>query len=439
MPLSNEQAYVIGLLVGGGTIANSTFAIDMPFDKWGADPVNAAAISRDLLTKIRKIFSTAYSINTDYTLGNKGRWTLKPLGKPSIQAILDDLTALALPVSGNLLNTADLTSAKASLSGMRAEHFLTGIFDARASLTESHRRFNDSAPVVSIEVPGSTMNFKLVVQLCSWLTDLGSITDQILYNHPCQHATSDPTYSGWKKGFKIRFLVKSFIGSHSFAMKAKASAATTLEGRQQIDEQVACNQRQMTANTVSIHDDIASPELPVEVRSKIFLHYHHICAVMGCPHAPLSNVKALMPQALSHISVFPKLSKGEYAEMHDKHQVLAVTYFPTETIVETKIDCASVQTIFLSEDYPDIEIALAYLLSDQLNGKRHIGSKDVILAAKAKVGLTVRTITGQDQAPLFIGRSSSNRGVLLSSPTGRANKKALASKISITGININVR
>ena len=68
------------------------------------------------------------------------------------------------------------------------------------------------------------MNFSFVVQMCAWLTDLGSVTDQIEFNHPCQQAASDPTYAGWKKGFKVRFLAKSFISTHSFAMRARATA-----------------------------------------------------------------------------------------------------------------------------------------------------------------------------------------------------------------------
>lgn len=92
------------------------------------------------------------------------------------------------------------------MAGISVESFLSGIFDTRASLTLSHRRFNDDAPVVSVEIAAVRRTFKFVVQLCSWLTDLGSITDQILYNHPNQHSGSDPNYTGWKKGFKLGFL-----------------------------------------------------------------------------------------------------------------------------------------------------------------------------------------------------------------------------------------
>jgi hypothetical protein len=434
---TSEQAYVLGLLTSGGTIANGTFTIVMPFDKWGADPSTAAAISRDLLTKIRSLFSTAYKVDINYSLGNKNRWVLSPIGNPNIQEILDDLGLLGLPFTGQLLNTADLVLAKQQLRGMRAEHFITGIFDARASLTESHRRFNDDSPVVSIEIPGSTMNFKFVVQLCAWLTDLGSVTDQILFNHPCQHATSDPTYSGWKKGFKIRFLAKSFLAKHSFAIKAKATDAITLASRQQSDEQSACNVRHISANTAAIHDDIKSTDLPTEVRGKLFLHYHHICAAMGCPHAPMSEVQRIMSQASTHVSVYPRLSKGGFSEMRKVHSTLAAASFPASAIIKSSLACENIIRNHLS-DYNDLNVALAYLLSDQLNGKRHVGSMKPILEGKALVVLEVREISDVDKAPLFIGNRSLDRGVVVSCPTGFANAAALKSKVKISGIEIRV-
>lgn len=436
--ITYERAYVLGLLVGGGTITNGTFKIVMPFDKWGADPQKAKEISNDLLTKIRKIFKTSYSIDIDYDISNKGQWILKPLVQINISEIKDDLVLLNLPNNGVLLDSADLSQVKANLSALTAEYFLTGIFDSRASLTESHRRFVDSAPIVSIEIPGSTMNFKFVVGLCSWLTDLGSTTDQILYNHPCQHASSDPTYSGWKKGFKIRLLVKSFITKHSFAMMAKAKDVSILSKKQETEEQTPCNQRNIIANDVSIHDDIKSPTLPNEVRGKLFLHYHHICAAMGCPHAPLANVHEIVKNAVNHISVFPKLSKGGYQEMELVHLNLATGQFSSTQNFIT-LSCKDILLEFNKRNYKDIEIGLAYLLSEKLNGKRHIGSKDIILNNNLTQSLVIAVIDNLEGSPIFIGNNENDRGVLVSSVSGEANQIALKSHIKITGIDINVR
>ncbi|MEI7812971.1 MAG: hypothetical protein WCJ01_11210 [Ignavibacteria bacterium] len=189
--INHIKAHLLGLLVGGGKVDKDTFVIDLPFNKWGMNPIRMNIIATDILTKICQNFNNSYSFNVTYEIGNN-KWLIKPIDRADISPLIKDLELLSLPTAGFLLSNVDLTIAKAHLSGISIESFLSGIFDARASLTPSHRRFNDNAPVVSIEIPGSTKNFKFIVQLCSWLTDLGSITDQILYNHPNQHSGSDP-------------------------------------------------------------------------------------------------------------------------------------------------------------------------------------------------------------------------------------------------------
>ena len=183
-------------------------------------PEKMHKIATDILTKICNKFNSNYNFNVTYEIGNNGEWFIKPINNPDISELLNDLSKLGLPNNGFLLETVSLSIAKQKLKGISIESFLSGIFDTRASLTKSHRRFTNSAPIVSLEIPGSTKNFDFVVSICSWLNELGTTTDQILFNHPCQHSASDPTYKGWKKGFKIRFLVNSFIAKHSFALKA---------------------------------------------------------------------------------------------------------------------------------------------------------------------------------------------------------------------------
>ena len=146
-----------------------------------------------------------------------------------------------------------------------------------------------------------------------------------------------------------------------------------------------------------------------------------------------------MPRALSHVSVFPKLSKGEYADMLTKHSNLSGTFFPAASVFQTEAPCNSLVQTYPATDYPDIKIALAYLLADNLNGKRHRGSMADILASKKHEILTLRWIDGIDGSPLFIGSQALDRGVLLSSTTGVANRSALAKAVTISGVDINVR
>jgi hypothetical protein len=434
-----EKAYVLGLLVGGGTISDTTFVVVLPFDKWGANPFNMSLLAKDVLTRLRDSFHSAYDVDINYELGNKGKWKIKPEGKFSIDPIVDDLCSLGLPSIGFLLDKADLTRAKTCLKGLFAEKFVTGIFDARGSLTESHRRFVGSSPVVSIEIPGRPMNFRFVVQLCSWLTELGSVTDQILYNHPCQHSPVDPEYSGWKKGFKIRFLANSFISKHSFALRAKVEGVTALAKRQNNTDQLPCEKRIPRANTLSIHNDVGSIDLPTEVRNKIFLHYHHLCAAMECPFAPYDAVRKMMPVAKDHISVFPLLSKGKFDEMRKRFSNLVAVHYSSGQILSYSDTCQNVRTKLSTDGYSDGDSGLAYLVTKSLNGKRHIGSKNTILETNKKVMLEVVQVDRLQGSPLFVGNRVNERGVLLSSPLGYANQQALINKIVVNGIDIDVR
>lgn len=292
--LNHNKTYILGLFVGAGKIDRDIFFIELPFKKWGMEPSKMNVIAIDILQRIAGLFNSEYGLKVTYEIGNN-RWYIKLIENQDFTNLSNDLKNLGLPSTGFLLNKTDLSTAKNKLNGSNAESFLSGIFDARASIALSHRRFNDEAPVVSIEIPGSTKNFSLVVQLCSWLTDLGSTTDQILYNHPNQHAKADPYYRGWKKGFKIRFLVQSFLATHSFALQAKAIDATRIKKNQKKNEQVSCPLRKIRQpSPLTVHEDMDSQSLPSSVRNKLFFHYFHYCASLGCKYAPTEEVKRVV-------------------------------------------------------------------------------------------------------------------------------------------------
>lgn len=437
--INHIKAYLLGLLVGGGKVDTNTFVIDLPFKKWGMDPKRMNIIATDILTNIRQRFNTTYNFDVTYEIGNS-RWLITPIAGADISPLIKDLQELSLPIGGFLLSTVDLSIAKTKLTGISVESFLSGIFDTRASLTLSHRRFTDDAPVVSVEIPGSTRNFKFVVQLCSWLTDLGSITDQILYNHPNQHAASDPEYKGWKKGFKIRFLVKSFLAQHSFALQAKSIDVTTIEKKQKKEEQIPCYLRKLRKpSPISVHSDQNSSELPIEVRNKIFFHYHHFCAVLNCPHAPKDEIEKLIKQKNSLINFFPRLSKGSKKELQKAFEKIQSTYFPEKEISKHKIKISKLLEDEIFVDFAGLDQGIAYLFATSLNGKRHIGSMSKILNQCCGNIVLVSTIGSDFNSPLLVVNTSNQRAFICSSVSNKLNQEMIKRKISVKGLNVNIQ
>ncbi len=433
-----EKAYLIGLFIGGGTINKDTFFIELPYNKWGMDPHKMSTIATDILTRICEKFKNSYNVAVNYEIGNK-RWLIKPIGENNLTNLINDFGRLGLPTQGELIKSVDLSIIKKTLNNFEAENLLTGIFDTRASLTESHRRFNDEAPVVSIEIPASTKNFKFVVQLCSWLTEFGSVTDQILYNHPCQHSPSDPYYMNWKKGFKIRFLVKSFIAKHSFAMQAKSFDLTSLKVKQKKEEQLPCIKRNLKhVSPVTVHQDISSNDLPLELRNKLFFHYHHICAAMGCPFAPIESVKNILSNYEELITFFPRLAKDDIVEISKKFKSLHKQYFSEFEIVNNSYSVKDIMNNFQYHLYSNLKQGLAYIFSDKLKGKRHLGSQSVIVKNCLNKNITVSSFKGCEGAPIQIINNRKNRGIIVSATQSDFNKTFVKNKITINNLSVTI-
>lgn len=430
--VSNYKAYILGLFVGGGTISEDTFEIVLPLDKWGVDPTKMGAIARHILTKANEWFRSEYGISINYVIANQ-IWKIIPIERCELKQIKSDLKKLSLPTTGFLLKTADLEVCKSSLRGIQQEYFLSGIFDARASLTASHRRFTSKAPVVSIEVPGSTQNYRFVVQLCSWMTSLGSVTDQILYNHPTQHSAADPTYKNWRKGFKIRLLAASFLANHSFAMQAKSIDASKLKAAQENREQPPCIDRKSIGGEVSIHDSLSAPDLPMEVRGKLFFHYHHICAVMGCPYAPIGEVKKMVDQASKLVNLFPRLLKGSASETRRMYNDIFRKYFSSKSIVSQTVTCEEVQRRYAGKI--KTEQALAFLFSKKLAGKRHSGAQSIILSESAQRPVQIDYIADELAAPVMLTNPANGRAAIVSSVDPTMNEAVL----KIEGFDVTVR
>ncbi len=459
--MTEDQAYVLGLFVGGGTISSSSFIITLPLKSWGLQPRNIHSLSRDFAIEIKKRFQRAYNIIVDYNATNDS-WTLFPDAASGqacdLSQLISDLSLYGLPTSGELLKSANLAQLKSSISQYHAEYFISGLIDTRGSVEGSHRRFNNNAPIVSFEVPGSTMNFVFVMQFCSWLHELGTFADQILYNHPSQHAAANPFYRNWKKGFKIRFLAKDFLQTKSFSLQAKAGDAGRAAQRQTVQDQGPCEHRCLSGRVkpICIHSEINSSSLPPEVRSRVFLHYFHYCAILGCPYAPVSELQQIVRDYKKRISVLPLLQKFgvEYSvagrsrivrtpqpvavpAAESKYNALKQAYFPASLTMRRN---CSVDEVIHDDDYriyKKLEEAVAFLLSPRLNGQRHVGNMDAIIDCERSTQLVVLK-TDKIGEPILLMNPARDRAAIISSIESQFNRDLLDQLLSINGLELNV-
>ncbi len=436
--INHEKAYILGLLVGNGTIANNTFIIKLPFKKWGMEPHKMNEIARDILTKISDKFNKSYRFSINYEIGSN-EWIIKPIDNADLTLLKEDLKTLGLPYEGFLLKTTDLSTAKKILTGINVENFLSGIFDTRCSLAKSHRRFTDEAPIVSLEIPGSTENFKFVNTLCSWLADLGTITDQILYNHPNQHSAADPNYKGWKKGFKIRFLVSSFLAKNSFVLKAKAIDISKLNEIQEKNEQVPCSERKIRKpSPVCIHSEINSSTLPISVRNKLFFHYHHYCAVLGCKYAPINEIKSIVAAYNEYIFALPRMEKGSVEDIMEVFSNISEKYLKGKKVISKNISVVNAVNDSTMKEYLELEQAIAFLFSKKLNGKRHSGSKELILSENSKELFKQYKIEGTHLSPILMVNERNDRAVFISAIQSKLNQELIKKHIRVNGLEVNI-
>lgn len=454
--MTEDLAYILGLFVGGGSIGNNSFELILPFKKWGLMPNVITQLSLDIAIETRKKFLNCFNINIDFQ-NTQDSWRIVPLAPYDLNPLLTELSNLNLPTNGNLIDTVDISILKAKLNSYYAEYFLSGLCDTRGSVVPSHRRFNSGAPIVSIEIPGSTNNFIFVTQLCGWLHEMNVYADQILYNHPCQHAPSNPLYHNWKKGFKIRFLAKEFIESKSFSLKAKADQADRLARRQNVEDQGPCEKRKLNGKVkpICIHCDINSRDLPSSVRGRIFLHYSHLCAVVGCPYAPVKELQKIVKDYKNHISVLPLLIKygdcavarrmGGFQGNNNKETQRALAQFKRLQQLYFPASISSRQSFtvkFLTESemfskYSKLGEAIAFLFSPTLNGQRHEGPQSVIINNNLSELVSVEK-TNNIGEPMVLINDKNDRAAIVSTIDSDFNRKLIDKLLTVNNLDIKV-
>ncbi len=408
--MDTDKAYLLGLIIGGGVFgtAEDVFRIRLPYKKWGSytdNPQRAGQIARDILQKVGQMFRAVYNLSVQYETTPGGTWTI--LCEGDTTGVRDDLDRYGILCEGEIRGTANISGIIPELVDDNLKRrFVAGLADTIGSMAKSQRRFSNEHQIVSFEIKG--YNFQFVCDLCKLLYSINCIPDQVNWNHPNIHCTSDPYYSQWNKGFKLRILLDQYAQFGAFAFRTKAE--TSNENRQlqqQTHEAEICEERDFHITPSSVHPAENDLRLPEDIRGGHYLHFRHFCTVMGCEHAPYNKICNCFNNLGDLIIPFPILCKDTILRIEQIIQEDALLAQRNYTIVNTPI--ASLLAIY--EDnadsliygtsnnagYPISEVlqAVAYIIADdnELFGKRPKGYMQIIqrhIAANSQECVEIR-------------------------------------------------
>ena len=395
--MDTDKAYLLGLIIGGGIWGNAedVFRIRLPYKQWGSyevHPQRAGQISQDVMRVVSPLFRSIYGITVSYDATIGGEWNI--LCEGDLSSLKEELEEYGIKCEGEVRKTANInTIVPLLVDDNLKRRFIAGLADTIGSTKKSHRRFSDEKQMISFEINGFEFNF--VCALCKLLHSIKCYPDQILWNHPNFHCGSNPYDTRWKKGFKLRVYLDQYdkFGSFAFASKVMSTRQNRLL---ETEENVAipCLEREVRNPSVTcVHCDENSLLLPEVIRGGHYLHNKHVCAVLNCEHAPLSEVSNILASAEYFINPFPVLTKGTTQEIEEIIEGSPLyrnrEYREIECSIKWLYEKSQAGAALLWGDteesgYPISKIILAstYLIAaatGQLNGSRPRGNKDEII------------------------------------------------------------
>ena len=427
--INTDKAYLMGLIIGGGVFgtADHILRIHLPFKKWGSykeNPQRAGQIAGDILNRVGQVFRAIYNISVQYEATEGGNWTI--LCEGDTTELKNDFKSYGIDCFGVLLKSVDISGVIDDLVDDNLKRrFIAGLADTIGSMAKSHRRFTDEIQILSFEIKG--FNFSFVCDLCRLLYSVNCYPDQILWNHPNFHCTNDPYYKPWTKGFKLRIQLDQYAHFGAFAFKTKVESSQENRSLQQQEHSATpCPERDISLTPTCVHSAENDVRLPKCIRGGHYIHNRHICAVMGCEHAPYDRISDEFCRLGKLITPFPIISKKTITEIE---KIISTTPLLQReyTTIELKVD--SLYNSFLSDKkallfmksvdsgYPIAEVmqAIAYIIADnhELKGKRLRGSyKDIIKDHVARTpDLCVEIQIPEILTPLII--IGNNRGALV--------------------------
>lgn len=443
MPMNTDKAYIFGLIVGGGIFGNAedTFRIHLPYKQWGSyeqNPQRASQISRDIMRTVSPMFRSVYGIIVSFETTPRGNWHI--LCDGDLTELKNDLQSYGIECEGDI-------RANVSISGIIPDlmddfikrRFIAGLADTIGSTNKSHRRFSDDVQILSFELKG--FNFSFICELCNLLYSVNCLPDQILWNHPNFHAASNSYYKQWTKGHKLRIQLDQYTKFGAFAFTTKAeSVSENRELQYQSHIALPCPERDVRATVSCVHPAEHDNRLPDSIRGGHYLHNRHVCAVLGCEHAPYEKIKSLFKNTGDLISPFPILCKDKFSKIEEI--IRSDSLFSERSYLTSEVDIGEIYSKFMDNrsellygnrgdnGYPITEVihGITYIIAndDELNGTRVRGNYADLLRQHLSVNpmLTVELRIPDLLTPLVI--LGNGRGVLIGARNPSVYKKLVS-------------
>ncbi|MPM09712.1 hypothetical protein SDC9_56034 [bioreactor metagenome] len=393
--MNTDKAYLLGLIIGGGIFGNAedVFKIKLPYNKWGSfesNPQRAGQIAGDILRKVGQMFRAVYGLSVQYEAMPGGIWYIYCEGDSTV--IRQDLLQYEIACEGEIRGNADISKIIMDLIDDNLKRrFIAGLADTIGSMAKSQRRFSDEHQILSLEIKG--YNFNFVCNLCRLLYSVNCIADQVNWNHPNIHCTSDPHYRSWNKGFKLRILLDQYAKFGAFAFRTKAESS--IENRslqQQVHSAEKCEEREISIVPATVHPAEHDSRLPKIIRGGHYIHFRHFCAVLGCEHAPYGKIERHFSRVGELINPFPILCKDTSDKI--KEIVKIDPILSQREYVDSDVSVSSLFEVFQKNEnckiygnsddngYPIRKViqAIAYIIADdsELSGKRPRKYSDVV-------------------------------------------------------------
>lgn len=446
--MDTDKAYLFGFIIGGGIFgdAEDRLRIRLPYKQWGSyktNPERVSEITRDIMNVVNPLFRNLYNVNAYFEAAESGLWDV--LCDGNLSELITELESFDICCKGDLRTHVSISTLVESLVDDNLKRrFIAGLADTIGSTNPNHRRFTNEVQIISFELKG--FNFSFVCELCRLLYSINCLPDQVLWNHPNFHCAHNPYYKQWNKAFKLRVQVDQFEEFGAVAFKTKAKSLKENRKMQQEDhEAVPCPERVVRASKSCVHPAENDKRLPIVIRGGHYLHNRHVCAVLGCEHAPYKAIKSLFSNVGNLIMPFPILYKDDLENVESKISSDKLLSQRKYLVRDYKVSfflhkyvTASDSLLFgneISTGYSISEImqGVAYLIADsnELNGKRPKGGYKQLIEKHLKKNpdLSVEVRIPDLLTPLII--TNTKRGVLI----GADNPKVYKRLVSISPDN----